>query len=69
MDWTMDRRGPEIGVELPTVRKAAAKVEPYVRAHGVKVWSLTQLERQFRFEAFGPRRPERLHRPPTYSHR
>jgi hypothetical protein len=34
-----------------------ANVEPYVRADGTKIWSLMQLERQLRPEAYGPRRP------------
>ncbi len=53
----LDRCAQLLGVELAIVRKAAAKVEPYVRADGVKVWSLMQLERQLCPEAFGPRRP------------
>jgi len=42
-----------LGVDLATVREAAASVEPYVRVDGTKVWSLMQLERQLRPEAFG----------------
>jgi hypothetical protein len=34
----------------------AASVEPYIRVDGIKVWSLMQLERQLRPEAFGRRR-------------
>jgi hypothetical protein len=34
------------------VRELAADIQPYVRSDGVKVWSLTQLERQLRPEAF-----------------
>jgi hypothetical protein len=45
-----------LGVDLATVRKAAANVEPYIRADGVKIWSLMQLERQLRPGAFGRRR-------------
>jgi hypothetical protein len=45
-----------LGVDLATVREVAANVEPYVRADGVRVWSLMQLERQLRPEAFGRRR-------------
>ncbi len=43
-------------VDLATVRKVAANVEPYVRADGARVWSLMQLERQLCPEAFGRRR-------------
>ncbi len=42
-----------LGVDLATVRRAAAGVEPYVRVDGTKVWSLMQLERQLRPQAFG----------------
>jgi hypothetical protein len=45
-----------LGVDLATVREAAAYVEPYVRADGTEIWSLMQLERQLRPEAFGRRR-------------
>jgi hypothetical protein len=38
------------------VRELAAKVEPYIRADGTKIWSLMQLERQLRPEAYGRRR-------------
>jgi hypothetical protein len=34
-----------LGVDLATIQKAAAKVEPYLRVDGAKVWSLMQLER------------------------
>lgn len=53
----LDRCAELLGVDLATVRRAAANVEPYIRADGVKVWSLMQLERQLRPEAFGPRWP------------
>jgi hypothetical protein len=42
-----------LGVDLATVRRAAAGVEPYVRVDGTEVWSLMQLERQLRPQAFG----------------
>jgi len=45
-----------LGVDLATVREVAANVEPYVRADGTRIWSLMQLERQLRPEAFGRRR-------------
>jgi hypothetical protein len=45
-----------LGVDLATVRELAAKVEPYLRAHGTRIWSLMQLERQLRPEAYGRRR-------------
>ncbi len=45
-----------LGVDLATVCKLAAKVEPYLRADGTRVWSLMQLERQLRPEAYRRRR-------------
>ena len=45
-----------LGVDLATVRELAAKVEPYIRADGASIWSLMQLERQLRPEAYGRRR-------------
>ena len=53
-----------LGVDLATVRELAAKVEPYLRADGTRIWSLTQLERQLRPEAVRPA-PRRLPRPST----
>jgi hypothetical protein len=37
-----------LGVDLAAVRDLAAKVEPYIRADGTRIWSLNQLERQLR---------------------
>jgi hypothetical protein len=45
-----------LGVELATVHELAANVEPYIRADGTRIWSLMQLERQLRPEAYGRRR-------------
>ena len=45
-----------LGVDLATVRELAAKVEPYVRADGTRIWSLMLLERQLRPGAYGRRR-------------
>jgi hypothetical protein len=42
-----------LGVDLPTVRELATNVEPYLRVDGTKVWSLMQLERQLRPNAYG----------------
>jgi hypothetical protein len=53
----LDRCAELLGVDLATVRQAAANVEPYIRADGIKVWSLMQLERKLRPEAFGHRWP------------
>jgi hypothetical protein len=45
-----------LGVDLAVVCELAATVEPYIRADGTRIWSLTQLERQLRPEAYGRRR-------------
>ena len=52
----LERCAELLGVDLATVRKLAADVEPYLRADGTKVWSLMQLERQLRPETYGRRR-------------
>jgi hypothetical protein len=52
----LERCAELLGVDLATVHELAAKVEPYVRADGTRVWSLMQLERQLRPEAYGQRR-------------
>ena len=46
----LERCAELLGVDLATVREAAAKVELYVRADGTRIWSLMQLERQLRPE-------------------
>jgi hypothetical protein len=45
-----------LGVDLATIREAATNVEPYIRADGIRIWSLMLLERQLRPEAYGRRR-------------
>jgi hypothetical protein len=52
----LERCAELLGIDLATIRKVAANVEPYVRADGTKIWSLMQLERQLRPEAFRRRR-------------
>ena len=42
-----------LGVDLDAIRKAAAHIEPYVRIDGTRVWSVMQLERQLRPDAYG----------------
>jgi hypothetical protein len=49
----LDRCAELLGVDLATVHGAATHVEPYVRVDGTKVWSLMQLERQLRPNAYG----------------
>jgi hypothetical protein len=41
-----------LGGDLASVLEPAAHVRPYVRANGIKAWSLMQSERQLRREAF-----------------
>jgi hypothetical protein len=45
-----------LDVDLATVRELAADIEPYIRSDGTEVWSLMQLERQLRPEAYRRRR-------------
>lgn len=52
----LDRCAELLSVDLATVRELATKVEPYIRADGTKVWSVMQLERQLRPEAYRRRR-------------
>ena len=52
----LDRCAELLGVDLATIRKAAANVEPYIRTDGARIWSLMQLERQLRPEAYRRRR-------------
>jgi hypothetical protein len=49
----LERCAELLGVDLATVRQLAATVEPYLRADGDRIWSLMQLERQLRPEAYG----------------
>ena len=39
-------------LDVATIRELAANVEPYLRADGTKIWSLMQLERQLRLQAY-----------------
>ena len=52
----LERCAELLGVDLATVGELADNVEPYVRADGTSIWSLMQLERQLRPEAYGRRR-------------
>jgi hypothetical protein len=52
----LDRCAELLGVDLVTVQELATNVEPYIRVDGTKVWSLMQLERQLRPEAYRRRR-------------
>ena len=52
----LERCAELLGVDLATIGAAAVNVEPYIRADGTRIWSLTQLERQLRPEMYGRRR-------------
>ena len=52
----LDQCAQLLGVDLATLRTVAADVEPYLRVDGTKVWSLMQLERQLRPDAYRRRR-------------
>ncbi len=52
----LERCAELLGIDLTAILAAAATIEPYRRADGTKVWSLMQLERQLRPEAYGRRR-------------
>ena len=49
----LERCAELLGVDLATIGEAATHVQPYVRIDGTMVWSLTQLERQLRPQAYG----------------
>jgi len=49
----LERCAELLGVDLATIQRAAADVEPYLRVDGSKVWSLMQLERRLHPEAYG----------------
>jgi transcriptional regulator with XRE-family HTH domain len=49
----LERCAELLGVDLAIIQRAAADIEPYIRADGTKVWSLMQLERRLRPEAYG----------------
>jgi hypothetical protein len=50
---------------MATVQELAANIEPYLRADGTRIWSLMQLERQLRPEAYDRRRGGYLDRRQT----
>jgi hypothetical protein len=52
----LERCAELLGVDLAIVHELAAKVEPYIRADGTRIWSLMQLAWQLRPEAYGRRR-------------
>jgi hypothetical protein len=58
----LERCAELLGLDLATIRELAAEVEPYVRADGTRIWSLMQLERQLRPDAYGWRRDGYLDR-------
>jgi hypothetical protein len=52
----LERCAELLGVDLARLSEAVAKVEPYLRADGIRIWILMQLERQLRPEVYGRRR-------------
>ena len=49
----LERCAQLLGVDLATIHELAAKVEPYLRADGTRIWRLMQLARQLRPQAYG----------------
>jgi hypothetical protein len=49
----LERCAELLGLDLAAICRAAADVEPFIRADGTKVWSLMQLERRLRPDASG----------------
>ena len=49
----LERCAELLGLDLAAIQQAAAHVEPYLRIDGTKVWSLMQLERHLRPDAYG----------------
>jgi hypothetical protein len=49
----LERCAELLGVDLTAIQEAARHIEPYLRVDGTKVWSLMQLERQLRPDAYG----------------
>jgi hypothetical protein len=49
----LERCAELLGVDLAAITEAATHVQPYVRVDGIKVWSLMQLERKLRPQAYG----------------
>jgi hypothetical protein len=41
---SLERCAQLLGVDLATIYQAAANVEPYFRADGIRIWSLMQLD-------------------------
>jgi hypothetical protein len=62
----LDRCAELLGVDQATGRELATNIDPYIRADGTRVWSLMQLERQLRPDAYGRRRGGYLDRRQTY---
>jgi hypothetical protein len=48
----LERCAELLGVDLTAIQEAAAHVEPYLRVDATTVWSLMQLERHLRPDAY-----------------
>jgi hypothetical protein len=67
----LERCAELLGIDLAAISEAAANLEPYLRADGTRIWSLMQLERLLRPEAYGRRRGgylDRRRKPTSTSH-
>jgi hypothetical protein len=49
----LERCAELLGVGLAAIQEAAAHVESYIRVDGTRAWSLMQLERHLRLDAYG----------------
>jgi hypothetical protein len=52
----LERCAELLGVDSATLQEVAADIEPYICVDGTRIWSLMQLERQLRPEAYRRRR-------------
>ncbi len=52
----LERCAELLGVDSATLQEVAGDIEPYICADGTRIWSLMQLERQLRPEAYRRRR-------------
>ena len=63
----LERCAELLGIDLAIVHALAANVAPTSELTATRIWSLMQLERQLRPEAYGRRRGGYLERRPTRS--
>jgi hypothetical protein len=63
----LERCAELLGIDLAILHELAANIAPYLRADGTRSWSLMQLERHLRPQAYGRRRGGYLERRQTRS--